>query len=469
MSERLNIDESIRSKFEDFSVDPPAHVWDAVQDQMALQKKRSRRLVLTWISAAAVVVLAFMAGWYFNNSKSEIAPAIAENEPVIELEKLQSEKATEPVLTLEADNETEQELLVAEAEKPLIKVVTPAIKTTHTKRETVKETLPPRGENISLLARLEAFIDKETETLTEQLREVTTNEGTYSLSEADRLLMAANSARMKKNREHEKGWIVGAHLAPAYSSHSVDHDQTYARNISYNASNGSENIGGGFSVQYKATKKIRVESGVYYAKNGQRSRNPRGLSRLFEDHLDYAPNPTQLSTDGGFSNNVNFDNGTMVMNSTAGIIRLKEGVPAGASITRSDAENKFMTENVLSSDGSFSQVFDFVEIPLMLRYNLFANKFGMDILGGVNAGFVVGNNAYLSNDFGRQYIGEVEDISTLNVSGTVGLGMNYSLGKHFSLAFEPRFNYYLNSISNNTDVDYKPYRFALFTGVYYEF
>jgi hypothetical protein len=90
-------------------------------------------------------------------------------------------------------------------------------------------------------------------------------------------------------------------------------------------------------------------------------------------------------------------------------------------------------------------------------------------LGGVNAGLIVGNNAYIENDFGKQNVGETQDISTLNFSGTLGFGVNYGFGKHFSFALEPRLNYYLNSINSNPDIDYKPYRIALFTGVYYAF
>ena len=106
---------------------------------------------------------------------------------------------------------------------------------------------------------------------------------------------------------------------------------------------------------------------------------------------------------------------------------------------------------------------------MYLRYNLLDKRFGIEVLGGVNAGFVVGNNAYIDNEYGKQNVGSTEDISTLNFSGTVGVGVNYMLGKHFSLAVEPRLNYYLSSINTNSEVVYRPYRIGIFTGVYYEF
>ena len=90
-------------------------------------------------------------------------------------------------------------------------------------------------------------------------------------------------------------------------------------------------------------------------------------------------------------------------------------------------------------------------------------------MGGINAGLVVGNNAYIDNSYGLQNIGETEDISTLNLAGTIGVGLNYTLGKHISMAVEPRLNYYFNSINDNPEVVFIPYRIGVFTGLYYEF
>ncbi|HYQ59260.1 MAG TPA: outer membrane beta-barrel protein, partial [Draconibacterium sp.] len=159
----------------------------------------------------------------------------------------------------------------------------------------------------------------------------------------------------------------------------------------------------------------------------------------------------------------------IAMNSTAGVINMKTP-PSGANITASlESATGDAVANVLYAEGEFSQVFEFVEVPLYLRYSLLDKKFGIEVLGGVNAGFVIGNNAYLDNDYGVQNIGSTADISTLNFSGTLGVGVNYELGKHFSFALEPRLNYYLNSINSNPDVDYRPYRIGVYTGVYYEF
>ena len=143
--------------------------------------------------------------------------------------------------------------------------------------------------------------------------------------------------------------------------------------------------------------------------------------------------------------------------------------PKGAVVATNAESANAGYDNTLTSSGEFSQVFQFVEVPLYLRYSVLDKRFGIEIMGGLNAGMVVGNAAYINNEYGKQNIGSTEDISTMNLSGTVGVGMNYALGKQFSLALEPRLNYYLNSINSNPDVDFRPYRVGIFTGVYYEF
>ena len=126
-------------------------------------------------------------------------------------------------------------------------------------------------------------------------------------------------------------------------------------------------------------------------------------------------------------------NGQMAMNSTAGVIQFSK-TPVGAEVGAGleDALDAGPSPNTLLTDGEFSQVFEFIEVPLYLRYSLIDAKFGVDILGGLNAGIVAGNNVYMDNQYGNQNIGKTKDISTVNFSGTVGVGLNYALNKNIS-------------------------------------
>jgi hypothetical protein len=285
-----------------------------------------------------------------------------------------------------------------------------------------------------------------------------------NLTEQDQLLIAENIKNLNETTQPDNNWKMGMYVAPGYSSYNASHSESYAKDMTYSGSDGNTNVSGGFSVQYKTSKRWIVESGVYYAQNGQQSNNSVNiLAKNVSADNAFAPSDANY-----FSNAVRVENNNLAMNSTAGVIRFS-GTPKGAELSGDFEASKTGVTNLMVPNGEFSQVFEFMEIPLYVRYRVVDSKLGIELITGLSTGIVVGNNAYIENQYGMQNIGETLDISTFNISGTVGMGVNYALGKHFSIAVEPRFNYYLNSINNNESVEFRPYRIGFYTGVTYEF
>jgi hypothetical protein len=285
-----------------------------------------------------------------------------------------------------------------------------------------------------------------------------------NLTENDQLLIAENIKNLNETNQPENNWKMGMYIAPGYSSYNASHSASYAKDMTYSGSDGNTNVSGGFSVQYKTSKRWIVESGVYYAQNGQQSSNSVNiLAKNVNADNAFAPGDINY-----FSNAVRVENNSLAMNSTAGVIQFSE-TPKGAELSGDFEASKTGVTNLMVPNGEFSQVFEFMEIPLYVRYRLVDSKLGIELITGLSTGIVVGNNAYLENQYGMQNIGETLDISTFNISGTVGIGVNYALGKHISIAVEPRFNYYLNSINNSESVEFRPYRVGFYTGVTYGF
>lgn len=469
MNKNINSDKLMREKLSDFSVQPPLHIWDNVQGHLAVQQKSKRMIYLRWLSVAAVVLLAFIAGWYFNNS-SEIITTLAEEQQLVNNEKsknnivVQKEK-NRSVELAEIQNEQDDNKIknsnneIQNIDKTLVAITT---KTTENDK-IISTNLEYEIVEMELLESLKFKLKNELPKMLLAEKSIPTTD--YNLTKADMSLIASNAKYVESKSNSETGWKIGLGITPGYSSHVVNHSESYSQNMSYSEKSGNGNIGGGFSVQYKTSKKLRIESGVYYAQNGQTSQNTTQIyaSRVMADYA-------MLSAENDvFTNAVNVSsNGNMTMNSNAGVIVMR-GTPKGAEINSElEAFNQKFSNSIVT-DGEFSQVFDFVEIPLYLRYRVLDSKFGIEIMGGINAGLVVGNNAYIDNSYGLQNIGETEDISTLNLAGTIGVGLNYNLGKHISMAVEPRLNYYFNSINDNPEVDFIPYRIGIFTGLYYEF
>lgn len=473
MNDSLNTDKIIKEKLEGFSVAPPTHVWENVKGQMAMRRRKKRVAYISWGTAAALVALAFVAGWMLNESASSF-PELAEQKPVQDsVREIGIEDNTE------VSEVVNDEDLIADAKeaKKDVTLANNTIKASAQNTIDVSElamdhTVIVRVENArySLMNSIEAVFRKNEGK--PGLAEHKTKQET--LTEADKVLIAENLKNNYAHEPEENNWKIGTLIAPGYASSSASHSQQYAQNLNYSSDAGSTNVGAGLSVQYKTSKRLSVESGLYYSQNEQSSGGSGGNSFLMENASDYLLSGNYGANKYGFSNNVAIGSEGMAMNSLAGVVNMNS-TPKGAMVATSPEDTNIGNDgreafaNTFASSGEFSQVFQFVEIPLYLRYNILDKRFGMELLGGFNAAIVVGNNAFIDNQYGKQNIGKTEDISTANISGTLGLGMNYILGKHFSLALEPRFNYYLNSISNNDDVDFRPYRIGLYTGVYYQF
>jgi len=468
MKDERNIDRIIREKLEGFSATPPPHIWDNVQSQLAVQRKRTRRMYIGWISTAAVIVLAFLAGWYFNGNSKIEENTIVTNE-IVKSEKTTTEKEFQSK-EIASQNNIEQrsfkeskEIRTSEA-TTLIAVSPVSLKAVSNKTELSDNKAGSRiSVNISRIESADAKVAQNQQPNTE-LVAITGSNNVKMLTEYEELLVAENIKNINANSKQENNWKMGMFVAPGYSSYTASHSESYAQNMTYSGNNGNANVSGGFSVQYKTSKRWIFESGVYYAQNGQESNNTVNLlAANREADKMFAPGENIY-----FINTVQVENNNLAMNSTAGVIAF-DATPKGAELSGDFEASKDGVASLMVPDGQFSQVFEFMEIPMYVRYRLVDSKFGVELITGLNAGIVVGNNAYIENQYGLQNIGETQDISTVNLSGALGVGINYALGKHFSVAVEPRFNYYLNSINTNPAVDFRPYRIGFYTGVTYGF
>lgn len=476
MKEEFNMDKIFREKLKDFPVEPPAFLWNNIQAELAAQRRKKRMAWYSWSAVAAMLVLAFVAGWYFNESAENNIPQVAKTETVdIEKPKIAEEQnASVPPkndFQIEKEPVEPRQLFAGTTNKEK----TPRMPEENKKSsEKTVENISGRemsdGNRDAMLAGLNLIHPKEyTEIKLVAAEENIAQEekpqpkSAEAIFSWERKVIHENAQHFSSVSKESRGWKLGMNVSPGYSSYSAKHGPAYASNMTYEANDGNANLSGGLSVQYKTSKRISIESGVYYAQNGQQTgSSPQFFGNRAE--MDYAFAPADKNY---FNTAVNLVGSRMAMNSTAGIIDFK-GVPKGAEIA-ANLENAGTYSNSLLTSGELSQVFDFVEIPLYLRYLIIDRKMDVELVGGLNAGLVVGNNAYIDNEYGVQNIGKTRDIAPVNFSGTVGLGMNYALGRNLSVAVEPRFNYYLNSINRNPEVDFRPYRIGIYTGLYYEF
>ena len=158
--------------------------------------------------------------------------------------------------------------------------------------------------------------------------------------------------------------------------------------------------------------------------------------------------------------------GQMVMNGSAGVIEI-ERLPSSVRVSAS-LESTEKNQMLLTSD-DFEQRFEYVEVPLFVRYKLVDKTWNMHMLGGFSANMLVGNEVFINDGDGRSYVGKTKDMSRMNYSTSIGFGMGYRLTDKIQLNIEPQLKYYLRSLSDNPDVHFKPYSIGVYTGVSYRF
>lgn len=92
----------------------------------------------------------------------------------------------------------------------------------------------------------------------------------------------------------------------------------------------------------------------------------------------------------------------------------------------------------------------------------------MGVSGGINVDLLAGNKAEISDNQLAVHA-ETSDIRDVACSGEVGLELGYEIGKRITLTVEPHLKQYVNSLSSNSAVNFKPFQVGLITGLSYSF
>lgn len=469
MMEDKNIDELFREKLLNYEQEPPAYLLVNILDGAA--GARRKRIAFFWKVAgvAAALLLAFAAGWqlkYLNhetvdqqvvanqNASPETKSAIS---AIPEAKKMLTKIQEYNRLASEASEKIKsgKKLLAAVRSSFQEKIASP---------DTFLSTGIDESGSLHQIKIMPVRIGR---------NEQNTNELQYKMTGrpiSNQQMMAVDRQIVEQNRQmataqnaaRKKGqWSVGAQVSPAFSVSRSNHSAQYASNMLNASSTSPVELGGGISVEYKPLKHWSLQSGVYYAGLGQTSGNSSNLNGKNYALADFGS--AKLNTP------VNIDalSNKMSMNSTAGVIEFNS-IPSGI-VLATNLEDKSLATAVMASDARFTQNFQYIEIPLYLRYTLLDSRFDVEMLGGFSSNVLVGNDTYMQSGNSTSRVGKTKDMEAVNYSGTLGLGLKYGLSKRVFLNVEPRIKYYLNSLNSNASVTYKPYTIGVYTGISYQF
>jgi len=214
---------------------------------------------------------------------------------------------------------------------------------------------------------------------------------------------------------------------------------------------------GGVGFAYKISRKISIQSGLYYATIG----NEVGGINSFAGFREYD------FTKGDHNFEVLTSSGTIYTDNADVFLRDNSGDRVQTMYTNDVFDPA--KANLSYINNTLFQNFSYLEMPVIFRYKLVDKSIDFNLIGGLSYNLLVNNSVHTVIDGSRYNIGKTEGMNPLMVSSSLGMGMEYNLNDKFSLNLEPTFKYYLNPSGEFTGLKSHPYSFGVFSGLSYKF
>lgn len=420
-----DIDQLFKKALQEERCEPPVQAWQEIEKRLR-DSKRSRWMPW-WLrgAAAAALLLGLVGIWNLKHFPATESPYVQS-----ELEIPASIFPSTVLKPVQSPDVTEVANITI-IEKEEISAMSPSIV-----KEGVDITIRP-SENKGRL-----FTDVNPTLNTRQLKQLLlplVSGEAYRNVQAYHALLAQEAALLSSEEKEKKKLKVtlSGHLAPGYSTGNYYSSAVNPRGYSYSESQpeGMVNLSGGLRVAIATGKRFSVQTGLFFSRLGQKSTEKnRALPRMTTSTLTTAPHVT---------------------------------TPLGNIKYKSNAVQSSVYAKVVSPvmSSSIEQIFGALEIPLSVRYRLNNNKVGFYMTGGFSGSFLVENKVYQKSGDQREYLGSTEDIRHVNITTDFSLGIEYPLTNKIHFMLEPGIRYYLQSLSKESYIDFKPYTFSLSTGI----
>jgi len=253
----------------------------------------------------------------------------------------------------------------------------------------------------------------------------------------------------------QRRWELGAMVSPTYLSTNLRTANEVLRQVNDNESP-VLSYSGGFSVSYKMSGRLSIQTGLYYSSLG---RKVQGVT----SYSGFAP---FASSKSGIIFGVETSSGTIASTN-------KDIYLADRQANRIDGYYSVDNFDPLKSSlvpfgNQLRQNFEYLQVPLIIRYKLIDRKIDFNILGGMAYNFLIGNQTWAMNDDGLKILlGSTEGVDNLLLSSSLGMSLEYELSKSLSLNLEPEVRYFLNTGGDLGSGN--PYTFGVFSGMQFKF
>jgi hypothetical protein len=488
--DKLHIDNYFKQGLKDLEVAPPPDAWKNIEEQ--LDKKKISGMFYIWTALAAGLALLIGIGSLLKYDNSHVLKSVNHNKTQVAVHQGKTLE-TQSVAGRLPEPDLNQSI---SSKNPEIKNSTrDQNKFVATARMEAKRILPKNTGHVSVTDKTEA-------TPNDQYK----NQSITDKTELPRNLAMDNQSKQKpygplginlrgKTRQDliippsyiqkdspmtetnpllaeaienpvvqkVQKWSMTGQVAPLYSYR----NSNQSNQSGPNNEKGLVAYSGGIKVNYRASRRLSFQTGVYYAVMGQTVDDVSVLT--FSRNTQYYG---QYNTYRNVLVSSYNSMGPITSNYNSASTYVFSNLPNNKQYDLT-AANSVSVAN--SEFGTVVQKLNFIEVPFLARYKIIDRKaekdkpFGVHLIGGFSTNFLVNNYAILKVNGSDKNIGFTADLNQVNYSGTLGFGIDYGLFRKIDLSIEPTYKYYLNSISSNKNIDFRPYAFGLFTGLVYKF
>ncbi len=476
-NDEKNIDKLFKEALKHYKESPPIYTWYYLKENLKKEKLRKKANNIRWIAACIAIIAAFSAGYLLQYHKSTQKIIIANNDTLKQQNKInntynykQLKETTSNSQKVTAENfiNNKKQQNIKQEPKSIYKSNNSiSFSNSNTNNISSEKTnqIKINRQNINRLQTLLAKniksdfiqqknkIKKKKELLKNQnsknisfLETINTNDITeYNIKREKLRKHLLKSGNNQKNR-----WTLQGQFSPNYSYRNLkqlDNNSTKGKTANTSSKNyfddnekGLIAYSGGLNINYQVKNKWSLQSGIYYSKIGQYNNNVI----VYKDPNDPKGSFIQTSA-GNIKYNTAYSNGGLR--------------PVDVDY---DSDTTYNIQN-----SKLTQKFEFIEIPLIVKYKVIDTKIDFHILCGLSTGILINNKTYLKKENEKDIIYATPNINSLIYNGWLGIGIEYPILKKITLNIDPNFKYSLKPFNNSDTFKYFPYSISLFTGISY--
>lgn len=446
MNERdANIDIVFRNGLRDFEALPPPGVWDDIKP---LIKRKQRSYIL--ISTAALIAIVFSLSLLAYRWSREVSTGLDTNDMALAGEDVSPVIApsTQKILPV-AVNET----IMSRASSLFTGTDTQVINESAVSEMDDAPIAFSSGRTFNIGNDSENSLNDAENSLHEPLMKIfnPVQKNSFAILTADQQYTPDITATKSPER-----WSIAAMASPTYySKFGIGSDD-----ISKQMSSSEQSLisyTGGVALSYKINKRFTVQTGIYYSSIGQQ----------IDGIQSFGGFQPFSNSKGGHNFEVLTTNGTIFTDNSDVFLQAN----SGSRVITAYNNDVFDPQkaNLQPLNNTLYQDFNYLELPVVLKYKIIDKAVAFNLIGGVSYNFLVNNDVYTMVDGGKYQVGTTKGLNSFTLSSSLGMGMEYSFSKNLSLNLEPTFRYYLNPFSGTEGSTIHPYSFGLFSGISYKF